>query len=95
MAIIKSLQTINAREGLQKRKPSQATGGLQISNSHYKEHHGGFLKNLKTEIPYSLAGALLGPYPEKMIIQKSPMRPNVQPITTDSSNHNAHLQMNG
>jgi len=39
--------TINAKEGLQKRKPFQATGGMQISNSHYKEHHSGFLKKPK------------------------------------------------
>ena len=71
MAIIKSLQTINAKEGLQKRKPFQATGGMQISNSHYEEHLGGFLKNLKTEIPYDLAVSLLGSYPEKTNSEKS------------------------
>ena len=71
MAIIKSLQTINAKEGLQKRKPFQATGGLQIRNSHYKEHHGRFLKNLQTEIPYDLAVSILGSYPEKTNSEKS------------------------
>ena len=67
MAIIKSLQTINAKEGLQKRKPFQATAGMQISNSHYKEHHDGFLKNLQTEIPYDLVLPFVVLYSERTI----------------------------
>ena len=47
MAIIKNLQTINAGERVEKRKPSCTVGGNVIWYSHYGEQYGGSLKNYK------------------------------------------------
>ena len=41
----KSLQTINAREGLEKREPSYTLGGNANWYSHYGEECGDSLKN--------------------------------------------------
>ena len=46
MAIIKkNLQTINAGEGVEKRKLSYTVGGNVTWYSHYEEQYGGSLKN--------------------------------------------------
>ena len=42
-----SLQTINAGEGAEKRKPSYTVGGKVHWCSHYGEQYGGSLKNYK------------------------------------------------
>ena len=47
MAIIKSLQTINAREVLDKREPSYTVGGNENWYSYYGEQYGGSLKKTK------------------------------------------------
>ena len=47
MAAIKSLQTINAGEGMEKREPSCTVGGNANQYSHYGEQCGDFLKNWK------------------------------------------------
>ena len=45
MAIIKNLQTVNAGEGVGKRKPSYAVDGNVNWYNRYGEHYGGSLKN--------------------------------------------------
>ena len=45
MAIIKSLQTINAGEGMEKREHSYTIGGNVNWYSHYGGQYGDFLKN--------------------------------------------------
>ena len=45
MAIIKSLQTRNAGEGVEKREPSYTVGGNVNWHNHYEEQYGGSLKN--------------------------------------------------
>ena len=45
MATIKSLQTINAGEGVEKMEPSCTVGGNVNGYSHYGEQYGGSLKN--------------------------------------------------
>ena len=69
MAIIKSLQIINAGEGVEKKEPSCTVGGNVNWYSHYREQYGGSLKNQK-ELPYDPAIPLLGIHPEKTLIQK-------------------------
>ena len=67
MAIIKNLQTVNAGEGVEKKKPSYLVGGNANQCSHYGKQYGGFLKKLKIELQYDLAIPILGIYPEKII----------------------------
>ena len=45
MASSKSLQTINAGEGVEKREPSYTVGGSVNWYNHYGEQYGGSLKN--------------------------------------------------
>ena len=66
MTIIKNLQTINAREDVEKRDPSYTVGVSWYS--HYGETVWRLLKKLKIEQPYDPAIPLLGIYPEKTII---------------------------
>ena len=67
----KSLQTINAREGVEKREFSHTVGGNVNWCRHYGNQYGKqFLKNLKIELPYDPAISLLGIYPEKTVIRK-------------------------
>jgi len=54
MAIIKTLKTINAGEGVKKKEPSGSVGGNINWCSHYREQYGGSLKTLKRELPYDL-----------------------------------------
>ena len=66
MAIIKNLQIINAREGVEERKPSYTVGENVNWCNHYEEQYGGSLKKLKIELQYDPAiPPLLGIYPEK------------------------------
>ena len=45
MAIIKTLQTISAREGVDKREPSYTVGGNTNQYTHYGEQYGDSFKN--------------------------------------------------
>ena len=65
MAIIKSLQTINAGEGVEKREPSYTVGGSANCYSHYGEQCGDSLKKLGIELPYDPAIPWLGIYPKE------------------------------
>ena len=47
MTITKSLQIINAGEGVEKREPSYTVGGSANEYSHYGEQCGDSLKNWK------------------------------------------------
>ena len=51
MAIIKTLQTINAGEGVEKKEPSRSVGGNINWYRHYGEQYGGSLIKLKIELP--------------------------------------------
>ena len=70
MAIIKNLQTINSREGVEKREPSSTVGENVNWCSHYKKQYGNSLQKLKIGLPYDAAIPLLGKYPQKMIMRK-------------------------
>ena len=65
MAIIKSLQITNAREGMEKREPSCAVGRIINWSSHYGKNSMEGPEKLKTDLPYDLVIPLLGIYPEK------------------------------
>ena len=72
----KSLQTINAGEGVKKREPSYTVGRYANWYSHYGEQYGGSLKQkLKIELPYGPATPLLGIYLEKTILRKDTYTP--------------------
>ena len=51
MAIIKSLQTINAGEGVEKREPSYTVAGNANWYRHYGEQYEGSFKKTKIELP--------------------------------------------
>ena len=68
MTIIKSLQTINAGEDMEKREPSYIVNGDVSWYSHYGKQYRGSWKKLKIELPYDPAVPFLGIYPEKMEI---------------------------
>ena len=70
MATSKSLQIINAREGVEKSEPSYTVGKNVNWCSHCGKEFGGSLKKLKIEMPCDPAIPLLGIYPDKTIIQK-------------------------
>ena len=65
MAIIKSLQTIMAGEGVEKREPSYLVGGNVNWYNHSGEQYEDFLRKLKVELAYDPAIPLLSIYPEK------------------------------
>ena len=46
----KSLQIINAGEGVEKREPSNSIGGNVNWCSHYEEQYGGSLKKTKNRV---------------------------------------------
>ena len=74
MTSIKSLQTINAGEGVQKREPSYSADG---SVNWYK-HYGNSMEvplKLKIELLYDPAIPLLGVYPEETLIRKDTCTP--------------------
>ena len=62
----KSLQIINAGEGVEIKEPSNTVDGNKDWCSHYGEQYGDSLKKLKIELPYNPAIPLLGIYLEKM-----------------------------
>ena len=69
-AIIK--KSSNSREGMEKRESSYTVGRNINWYIHYGKQYGGFLKELKTELPYDLATPILGIYLKKVktLIQK-------------------------
>ena len=75
MPIIKSLQTINVGEGVEKRKPSCTVGGNVNWYSHYGRRYRDTLKNLAIKPPYNPAIPLLGIYPEEIKIEKDTRTP--------------------
>ena len=58
----KSLQILNAGEGVEKREPSYSVGGNVNWCSHHGKQYGDFFKKLKIELPYDPAIPLLGIY---------------------------------
>ena len=70
----KNLQTVNAREGVEKREPSFTVGGYVNWYSHHGVQCGDFCKKKKkkprNKTTYDPAVPLLGIYPEKTIIEK-------------------------
>ena len=64
----KYLQNSNAGEDVEKGKPFCIVGRNVSWSSHCREWYGGFLRRLKTELPYDLASLLPGINPEKTII---------------------------
>ena len=75
MAIIKSLQTINAGEGVEKREPSYTVGGSANWYSHYGEQCGDSLKKLGIELPYDPAIPWLGIYPKETRTERDSYTP--------------------
>ena len=69
MAAIKSLQTINAVEGVEKREPSYTVGGNANWYSHCGEEWR-FLKKLDIELPHDPAIPLLGIHTEETRIER-------------------------
>ena len=61
----KSLQAINAGEGVEKREPSYTVGGNANQNSCYGKQCGDFLKKLEIELPCDPAIPLLGIHTEE------------------------------
>ena len=68
----KSLQTINAGEGVEKREPSYTVGGnvQTLWKTVWR-----FLKKLKIELPYDPAIPLLGIHTEEIIIERDTCTP--------------------
>ena len=66
----KSLQTISAGKGVEKREPPHTVGGDVNWYNHYRERHEYFLKKLKIQLPYDPAIPILGIYPEKTLTGK-------------------------
>ena len=66
----KSLQTINAGEGVEKREHSCTVGGNVNWYSHYGRWYGDSLKKLGIKSPYDPAIPLLGIYPEETKTEK-------------------------
>ena len=85
MTISKSLQIINAGEGVEEREPSCTVGGNANWCSRYGEQHEGSSKKLKTELPYDPVIPLLGVYPDKTFNSKRYMNLNVNSITIHNS----------
>ena len=67
----KSLHTINARKGVEKREPSWTVGGNINWYSHYGRRYGDSLKILGIEPPFAPAVPLLGIYPEETKNEKT------------------------
>ena len=66
MAILKSLQTTNAGEGIEKRECSYTVGGNVTWYTHYERRYGDFLKKLGIKPPYDPAIPLQGIYPKEI-----------------------------
>ena len=71
----KSLQIINAGEGVEKREPSYTVCGNVHWCSYYGEQYGGCLRKLNKGLPYDPAIPLLSIYPEKILIRKDTCTP--------------------
>ena len=71
MAIIKSLQTINPGEGMEKREPSYTLDENVNWYKHYGEQYGGSLKKSNKKLPYDPGIPLLCIYSERTIIPKN------------------------
>ena len=71
MSVIKSLQTINTGEGMEKREHSCTVGGNLNRYSYYGKQYGDSLKKLGIKSPYDPAIPLLSIYPEETKIEKS------------------------
>jgi len=89
MAILKSLQIINARGRVEKREPSYTVGGNVKWCSQYRKQYRSF----------DPAILLLGIHPEKSVIQKKPCTPvftaALFTIAKHGNNLNVHQQVNG
>jgi len=70
-----SLQTVNAGEGVEKRKRSCTVGGNVNWYGHYGRWYGDSLKKLETKPPYDPAIPLLGIYPEETKMEKDTCNP--------------------
>ena len=66
---LKSLQIINAGEGMEKREPAYTFGGNVNWCSHHWKHYGGSSKNYK-ELPKDPAIPALSIYPDKTLNSK-------------------------
>ena len=75
---LKSLQRINAGEGLEKREPSYTVGGNVSWYSHYGEQYGGYLKS-KSRNTILAFNPTSGHIPEKTIIQKDICKGKIYP----------------
>ena len=71
----KSLQAINAGEGVEKREPSYSVGGNANQYSHYGEQCGDSLKKLEIELLYDPASPLLGIHTEETRIERDKCTP--------------------
>ena len=71
----KSLQTINAGEGVGKKQPSYTAGRNENWCSHYGEQCGNSLKKLEIELPYDPAIPLLSIHTEKTRIERNTCTP--------------------
>ena len=71
----KSLQTINAGEGVEKRECSCTVSGNINWYSHQERQYGDSLKKLGLKLPYDPAVPLLGIYPEETKIEKDTYTP--------------------
>ena len=78
----KSLQAINAGEGVEKREPSYTAGGN--ANWYSGEQCGDSLKKLEIELPYGSAIPLMGIHTEETRIERH-MYPNVHRSTVYTS----------
>ena len=71
----KSLQTINAGEGAEKRELFYTVGGNANRYSHCGEQCGDALKKLEIELPYNPAIPLLGIHTEETRIERDTCTP--------------------
>ena len=71
----KSLQTLSAGQGVEKREPSYTVGGNANSYSHYEGQCGDSLKKLKIETPYNPAIPLLGIHTKESRIERDTCTP--------------------
>ena len=72
---LKSLQTINAGEGMEKREPFYTVDENVNWCSHCGKQYGDSLRKLNIELPFDPAIPLLGIYPEKTMTQKDTCTP--------------------
>ena len=77
IAIIKSLQKINAGEGVEKREHSCTAGGNVNWYSHHVRWYGDSLQKPGIKPPYDLPIPLVGIYPEETKIEKDTCPPKL------------------